>query len=37
MPQQLYWVREKESGQAFQMHSVDAAEGPCARGLRPHQ
>jgi hypothetical protein len=27
MPQQLYWVREKESGQAFQMHSVDAAEG----------
>ena len=27
MPQQLFWVREKESGQAFQMHSVDAAEG----------
>jgi hypothetical protein len=27
MPQQLYWVREKESGQAFQMHSVDANEG----------
>jgi hypothetical protein len=27
MPQELYWVREKESGQAFQMHSVDAAEG----------
>lgn len=27
MPQQLYWVREKESGQAMQMHSVDAAEG----------
>ena len=26
MPQQLYWVREKESGQTFQMHSVDAAE-----------
>jgi hypothetical protein len=27
MPQELYWVREKESGQPFQMHSVDAAEG----------
>ena len=27
MPQELYWVREKESGQTFQMHSVDAAEG----------
>ena len=27
MPQQLYWVREKESGLPFQMHSVDAAEG----------
>jgi hypothetical protein len=27
MPQELYWVREKESGVAFQMHSVDAAEG----------
>lgn len=27
MPQELYWVREKESGLAFQMHSVDANEG----------
>lgn len=27
MPQQLYWVKEKETGQTFQMHSVDAAEG----------
>jgi hypothetical protein len=27
MPQQLYWVREKESGRVFQMHSVDATEG----------
>lgn len=27
MPQELYWVKEKESGQVFQMHSVDASEG----------